>query len=45
VFVQGWALEQVWLFIAAPILGAVAGGILYKTLLRKTDFEPEDRVQ
>jgi aquaporin Z len=45
VFVQGWALEQVWLFIAAPILGAIAGGILYKTLLRKTEFEPEDRVQ
>ena len=45
VFVQGWALEQVWLFIAAPILGAVAGGILYKTLLRKTDFEPEDHIQ
>ncbi|MHA3788889.1 aquaporin Z [Flavobacterium hauense] len=45
VFVQGWALEQVWLFIAAPILGAIAGGILYKTLLRKTDFEPEDRIQ
>lgn len=45
VFVQGWALEQVWLFIAAPILGAIAGGLLYKNLLRKTDFEPEDRVQ
>lgn len=45
VFVQGWAIQQVWLFIAAPILGAAAGGILYKTLLRKTDFEPEDRIQ
>lgn len=45
VFVQGWALEQVWLFIAAPILGAIVGGVLYKTMLRKTDFEPEDRVQ
>lgn len=45
VFVQGWALEQVWLFIAAPILGGIAGGVLYKTLLRKIDFEPEDRVQ
>ena len=43
VFVQGWALQQLWLFIAAPILGAVAGGVLYKTLLRKTDFLPEDR--
>lgn len=45
VFVQGWALEQLWLFIVAPILGGIIGGILYKTLLRKTDFEPEDRVQ
>lgn len=45
VFVQGWALEQVWLFIAAPILGAITGGLLYKFLLKKTDFEPEDRVQ
>jgi len=43
VFVQGWALEQLWLFIAAPILGAVAGGLVYKNILRKTEFEPEDR--
>ncbi|RWX00838.1 aquaporin Z [Flavobacterium cerinum] len=43
VFVQGWALEQVWLFIAAPILGAIAGGIVYKNVLRKTEFLPEDR--
>jgi aquaporin Z len=43
VFVQGWALEQVWLFIAAPILGAIVGGIVYKNVLRKTEFLPEDR--
>jgi len=43
VFVQGWALEQLWLFIVAPILGAIAGGLVYKNLLRKTEFEPEDR--
>ncbi|HPJ09038.1 MAG TPA: aquaporin Z [Flavobacterium sp.] len=43
VFVQGWALEQVWLFIAAPILGAIAGGIVYKNALRKTEFTAEDR--
>lgn len=42
-FVQGWALEQLWLFIAAPILGAIAGGLVYKHILRKTEFEPEDR--
>jgi aquaporin Z len=43
VFVQGWALEQVWLFIAAPILGAIVGGMVYKNVLRKTEFEPADR--
>ena len=43
VFVQGWALEQVWLFIVAPILGGIAGGFLYKTTLRKTDFDTDDR--
>jgi aquaporin Z len=42
-FVQGWALEQLWLFIVAPILGAIAGGIVYKNFLRKTEFLPEDR--
>lgn len=43
VFVQGWSLEQLWLFIVAPIAGAIAGGIVYKTLLRKTEFTAEDR--
>jgi aquaporin Z len=43
IFVQGWALEQLWLFIAAPILGAVLGGIVYKNALRKQEFLPEDR--
>lgn len=42
VFVQGWALEQLWLFIVAPIAGGMAGGIIYKSFLRKTDFLPED---
>ncbi|HLA55011.1 MAG TPA: aquaporin, partial [Flavobacterium sp.] len=32
IFVQGWALEQLWLFIAAPILGAIAGGLVYKAI-------------
>lgn len=43
VFVQGWALEQLWLFIAAPVLGAILGGIVYKNILRKTEFSEEDR--
>lgn len=31
-FVGGWALEQVWLFIVAPIVGAVVGAIAYKAV-------------
>jgi aquaporin Z len=34
VFVQGEALSQVWLFWAAPILGAVVAGLVYKNLLQ-----------
>jgi aquaporin Z len=29
VFVGGWALEQLWLFWVAPILGAVLAGVVY----------------
>lgn len=29
-FVQGWALQQLWLFWLAPIVGALLGGLLYK---------------
>ena len=34
VFVQGEALSQVWLFWVAPILGAIAAGLIYKNLLQ-----------
>lgn len=30
VFVGGWALEQLWLFIAAPIAGAILAGLVYR---------------
>jgi aquaporin Z len=30
VFAGGWALQQVWLFWVAPILGAVLGAVVYK---------------
>lgn len=32
-FVGGWALEQLWLFILVPIAGAIAGGLVYRMLL------------
>jgi len=39
VFTQGEPLSQVWLFWAAPILGAIVGGLVYKNLLQKEDNE------
>jgi len=35
VFVGGWALEQLWLFILAPIVGALLAGIVYKCVCTK----------
>lgn len=32
IFVQGWAIEQLWLFILAPIVGAALAGYVYKTI-------------
>jgi aquaporin Z len=31
-FVGGWALQQLWLFWAAPIAGAISGGVVYRWL-------------
>ncbi len=30
IFVGGWALQQVWLFWVAPLVGAVLAGVVYK---------------
>jgi len=32
-FAQGWALQQLWLFIVAPVIGAIIGGLINKALL------------
>lgn len=37
VFVQGWALGQLWLFWVAPILGGVLGGFIYNTLFPQNE--------
>ena len=39
-FVGGWALEQLWLFWVAPILGAIAGGFAYRGLLENPPADP-----
>jgi aquaporin Z len=31
-FVGGWALEQLWLFWVAPLIGGVIGGVVYRWL-------------
>jgi aquaporin Z len=39
IFVGGWALEQLWMFILVPILGGLAGAYVYRMLLAE---ETED---
>jgi aquaporin Z len=33
IFVGGWALQQLWLFWVAPIIGGVVGALIHKSLL------------
>jgi aquaporin Z len=38
-FVGGWAIEQLWLFWLAPIVGGVLGGLIYRWLMREQAIE------
>ena len=40
VFVGGWALQQLWLFWIAPIVGAAIAGFAYKGFLEGERVEP-----
>ena len=31
-FVGGWALQQLWLFWVAPLIGGALGGVIYRWL-------------
>jgi aquaporin Z len=39
-FVGGWAIQQLWLFWVAPLIGAMVGGGLYRMLF-EADAEPD----
>mgnify|MGYP000238120902 CR=1 FL=1 len=36
-FQGSWAIDQLWLFWVAPIIGGILGGIIYRTLLAKNN--------
>jgi aquaporin Z len=40
-FVGGWALQQLWLFWAAPLVGAALAGFVYRTFLEGDRREPD----
>ena len=39
-FVGGWAIQQLWLFWVAPLIGALVGGGLYRAIF-EADAEPD----
>ena len=39
-FVGGWAIEQLWLFWLAPIVGAAIAGVLYPAVAGEPEPEP-----
>ncbi|MGZ9059335.1 MAG: aquaporin Z [Burkholderiaceae bacterium] len=39
-FVGGWALQQLWLFWIAPVIGAAIAGFVYKSVLEGERVEP-----
>jgi aquaporin Z len=37
IFVGGWAMEQLWMFWVAPIIGAILGAIIYNMMSPKSN--------
>lgn len=43
-FVGGWAIQQLWLFWIAPIVGAILAGIAYRAVGRDTESKLPERL-
>lgn len=41
IFAGGWALEQLWLFWVAPLVGAALAGLVYPVIAGESEAEPE----
>jgi len=41
IFVGGWAVEQLWLFWVAPIVGAAVAGFVYRFVFEGDEAEPD----
>ncbi len=37
IFAGGWALQELWMFWTAPVIGGVIGGLLYRMVFGSTD--------
>ena len=40
-FVGGWAIDQLWVFWVAPIIGALVAGFVHRAFLEGDDHEPQ----
>jgi len=40
VYAQGWAFEQLWLFVAAPFVGAIVAALLYRSVEERLEPTP-----
>jgi len=40
IFAGGWALQQLWLFWVAPLVGAALAGFAYPAIAGESEAEP-----